>query len=90
MSAEQAYAICFPQADLAGVNAARNQRARSNSSNSFGCIKIGRNYSCDDSLSLSGGGKWGGLKSAWDARSANDSTYRAVMDACLAQYGWRD
>ena len=31
-----------------------------------------------------------GLVSAMDASRASKSAARATMDACLAQYGWRD
>ena len=87
MSAEQAYAICKPQAQLAANSAAGSQRSRSSGSGSFNCVRIGVMTSCNERPS---GGRWSGLISAMDASRAAKSAARATMDACLAQYGWRD
>ena len=75
MPADQAYAVCSPQANLAGRNARRNQLSRNELNNSLG---------------IGGGGWAGGILEAMSEAQAGNGAMNATMDACLAQYGWRD
>ena len=36
------------------------------------------------------GGKWGGILEGLTQHLAGKNAYNAVMDSCLAEYGWRD
>ena len=84
-SAEQAWAICSPQAHLAGQQARRSVRP---SSSSIDCDIIGRSVFCDKSGG--GGGFWGGMNQALDESMAYNGAKKAVMASCLAQYGWKE
>ena len=86
-SADQAYAICEPQADLAGESAARN--AGSNrGSGEFSCSRIGTTMECSERSR--GGGYARGILNSLNRSDARDGARDAVMASCLAQYGWRD
>ena len=78
----QAQAICEPQADLAGMNAANAYRPRTRSIDCFGYGSI---VSCNQGSS---GGAWGGILQGMQKTDAKRKAYRATMDSCMAQYGW--
>ena len=83
-SAEQAWAICAPEAKLAGRQASSSYRP---SSSSIDCDFIGRSAFCDKSSS--GGVFWGGMNDALNLSMAGSGAERAVMSSCLAQFGWQ-
>ncbi len=78
----QAQAICEPQADLAGMNAANAYRPRTRSIDCFGYGSI---VSCNQGSS---GGAWGGILQGMQKTDAKRKAYRATMDSCMAQFGW--
>ena len=78
----QAQAICEPQADLAGMNAANAYRPRTRSIDCFGYGSI---VSCNQGSS---GGAWGGILHGMQKTDAKRQAYRATMDSCMAQLGW--
>ena len=89
ISGRQALAICRPQAKLAKsrssatANSSRNNRTRTYDLDcSFG--------SCTARDMTPSGGKWGGILQGLTEVMAGKNAYSAVMDSCLAQYGWRD
>ena len=89
ISGRQALAICRPQAKLAksrssaSANSSRNNRTRTYDLDcSFG--------SCTARDMTPSGGKWGGILQGLNEVMAGKNAYNAVMDSCLAEYGWRD
>jgi hypothetical protein len=86
VSADQAIAICVPQANLAGSNA-------SNSFNSGGygstmrCSGFGNSFNCNSSANS--GGVWGGFADGIGKGLARRQASNAVLRSCLAQYGWK-
>ena len=83
-SAEQAWAICEPQAKLARSQA---RKSYSSSNKSFSCDFIGRSAFCDSGVS---GGAWSGINQAYQRSRAGNKAESAVMSSCLAQYGWKE
>ena len=85
----QALAVCKPQAELAKTQARSAEELKSSgSNNSIRCNGYGNNIRCNSSR-ISGGFAEGfaeGLSKGMAGRKA----YRAVLDSCLALYGWRD
>ena len=89
LPADQAMAVCRPQANAAKSQAKRSHRP-SNTTFSGSCRQdYFGNYNCTGGNSLSGG-KWGGVLSAFESASAGKKAYEAVLQSCLAGYGWRD
>ena len=84
MPADQAYAVCKPQAILAGRNAQRSSRSRDGS---FNCVKIG--FMTDCTRGSGGGGFKGGAARALVGIMDRNRARDAVMASCLAQFGWR-
>ena len=84
MPADQAYAVCQPQATLAGRNAQRSSRSRGGS---FNCVKIG--FMTDCTRGSGGGGFKGGAATALVGIMDRNRARYAVMASCLAQFGWR-
>jgi len=86
VSADQAIAICVPQANLAGSNA-------SNSFNSGGygstmrCSGFGNSFNCNSSANS--GGFLGGFADGIGKGLARRQASNAVLKSCLAQYGWK-
>lgn len=87
MSGSQALAVCEPQAKLAGRRAADSYQSPSYGS-STRCTSF-TGYSINCNTSSNSGGFWGGvaegLGAAMDGKRARD----AVLESCLAQYGWK-
>ena len=83
-SAEQAWAICEPQAKLARSQARNSYRS---SNKSFNCNFIGQSAFCDSGVS---GGAWSGINKAYQRSRAGNKAESAVMSSCLAQYGWKE
>ena len=88
VTGDQAIAICGPQARLAKSQASadadsgsRNRRRTYDMDCSFG--------SCRATDVTPSGGMWGGINRALTAANAGKGAYNAVMDSCLASYGWR-
>ena len=89
LPADQAMAVCRPQANAAKSQAKRSHRP-SNTTFSGSCRQdYFGNYNCTGGNSLSGG-KWGGVLSAFESVNAGKKAYEAVLQSCLAGYGWRD
>ena len=89
--ANQALAICRPQANAAKSQAS-NQASRPSRSSSYdtNCRRdYFGNYDCTSRESGGGGGIWGGLADGLASSSAGRSAYNSVLSSCLAQYGWR-
>lgn len=89
--ANQALAICRPQANAAKSQAS-NQASRPSRSSSYdtNCRRdYFGNYNCTSRESGGGGGIWGGLADGLASSSAGRSAYNSVLSSCLAQYGWR-
>ena len=84
MPADQAYAVCKPQAILAGRNAQRSSRSRGGS---FNCVKIG--FMTDCTRGSGSGGFKGGAATALVGIMDRNRARDAVMASCLAQFGWR-
>ena len=84
MPADQAYAVCKPQAILAGRNAQRSSRSRGGS---FNCVKIG--FMTDCTRGSGSGGFKGGAATALVGIMDRNRAENAVMASCLAQFGWR-
>jgi len=89
ISAMQALAICRPQAKLAKSQG----RARARSSGNY----RRKTYDLDCSFGTCtardmtpSGGMWGGILKGMTEGMAGKNAYNAVMDSCLAEYGWRD
>jgi peptidoglycan hydrolase-like protein with peptidoglycan-binding domain len=89
LPADQAMAVCRPQAEVA-KSQARSSYRPSNTGFSSSCRKdYFGNYSCSGRNTLSGG-KWGGILSALETSDAGKNAYSSVLESCLASYGWRD
>ncbi len=89
LPADQAMAVCRPQANAAKSQAKRSHRPR-NTTFSGSCRQdYFGNYNCTGGNSLSGG-KWGGVLSAFESVNAGKKAYEAVLQSCLAGYCWRD
>ena len=89
--ANQALAICRPQANAAKSQAS-SQASRPSRSPSYdtNCRRdYFGNYDCTSRESGGGGGIWGGLADGLASSSAGRSAYNSVLSSCLAQYGWR-
>lgn len=86
VSASQALAICKPQAELAGSQAANSYRSPSYGSTA-NCRGYGYSIDCD--IYSNSGGFWGGLAEGLGQSMAASQTRAAVLKSCLAQYGWR-
>ena len=84
MAAEKAYAVCEPQADLAGRNA---QNSSGSNSGSVSCDVIGNTVSCDRGR---GSGFKAGAARALIGIMDRNRTRDAVMASCLAQHGGKD
>ena len=84
MPADHAYAVCQPQAILAGRNAQRSSRSRGGS---FNCVKIG--FMTDCTRGSGSGGFKGGAATALVGIMDRNRARDAVMASCLAQFGWR-
>jgi len=89
VTGRQAIAICGPQAKLAKSQAradadsgSRNRRRTYDMDCSFG--------SCRARDVTPSGGMWGGILRGLTAANAGKDAYNAVMDGCLAPYGWSD
>jgi len=89
ISGRQALAICKPEAKLAKSRNSANANTSRKSRN--------RTYDLDCSYGTCtaremtpSGGKWGGILEGLTQHLAGKNAYNAVMDSCLAQYGWRD
>ena len=88
MTGTQALAICRPQAELAKSQA----RSQANSMGGSGR----RTYDLDCSFGscrardvTPSGGAWGGIAKGLSISKAGKRAYSAVLEACLAGYGWR-
>ena len=88
MTGTQALAICRPQAELA------KSQARSQADSMGGSGR--RTYDLDCSFGscrardvTSSGGAWGGIAKGLSIAKAGKRAYSAVLEACLAGYGWR-
>ena len=81
MPANQALAICKPQAELAANRAASG--VQSQNSDVF-CNMAGNQVFCNR-----GGNKWSAIGDHLDRSRAYNQTNRSVLSSCLAQYGWR-
>jgi hypothetical protein len=89
ISGRQALAICKPEAKLAKSRNSANANTSRKSRN--------RTYDLDCSYGTCtaremtpSGGKWGGILEGLTQHLAGKNAYNAVMDSCLAEYGWRD
>ena len=89
ISGRQALAICKPEAKLgksrnsANANTSRKSRNRTYDLDcSYG--------TCTAREMTPSGGKWGGILEGLTQHLAGKNAYNAVMDSCLAEYGWRD
>lgn len=80
---ENATAICEPQAEIAGLNAAR---AYETANETLSCQEIGSFTSCRKVSP--GGGFAGGFAFALNRSNARDDAKNAVMSSCMARYGW--
>ena len=85
--ADQAYAMCEPQASLAGKNAERYENSNK-ASGEFSCYKIGVNVECRERSE--GGGFYRGALDAMNSAEARNDARDAAMASCLAQFGWRE
>jgi len=88
MTGTQALAICRPQAELAKSQA----RSQADSMGRSGR----RTYDLDCSFGscrardvTPSGGAWGGIAKGLSIAKAGKRAYSAVLEACLAGYGWR-
>ena len=88
ITADQAVAICKPQAEAAGNQARRSYRP-SNTRFSGSCRRdYFGNYNCSGGNSLSGG-KWGGMLATLETGNASAAASNAVLTSCLAGFGWK-
>ena len=86
VSASQAIAICEPQAELAGRQAANSYRSPSYGS-SANCRGYGYSVNCD--IYENSGGFWGGVAEGLGQAFAGREAKDAVLKSCLAKYGWK-
>jgi hypothetical protein len=85
VSAEQAYAVCEPQADMAQRAASSAVTPRSYGTSTRCTKDYFGDYDCNSSAVT--GGAWGGIASGLEASSAGRQAYDDVMSSCLASFG---
>ena len=86
MSGAQALAVCEPQAKLAGRQASNSYKSPSYGSSTL-CTGFGNNFSCNSYGNS--GGVWGGLADGIAKGLSGRRAREAVLESCLAQYGWK-
>ncbi|HUO44580.1 MAG TPA: hypothetical protein VMT94_06670 [Burkholderiales bacterium] len=98
---EQAAAICVPQAQLAKTNAETNAQAMINNRNNqvtgYNCNTTGYSaagsYSGNTNCTPQTAGQYrgfaGGFNDAMEVNNAGAQTGAAVLQSCLATYGYR-
>jgi hypothetical protein len=87
MSGAQALATCKPQANLARSQAGSSYRAPSYG-NTITCrSSFGSSVNCNSRANS--GGFAGGFASGLARGMIRNNAYSAVLDACLASYGWK-
>jgi hypothetical protein len=90
--ANQALAICRPQANAAKSQAS-SQASRPSRSSSYdtSCRRdYFGNYDCTSRESSGGGGFWGGVADGMASSGSGRTAYNSVLSSCLATYGWRN
>ena len=84
-SLEQAKAICEPQARMAGEQAGGSYRGTDLGS-TVRCRETVLGYNCNQSRIS--GGFWSGVADALGERGAERKAAMAVLNSCMAKYGW--
>ena len=90
MPANQALAICSPQANAAKSQASNQSKQALRPTPYQSTCKQNYSGGFDCSSQRTSGGFWGGVADGVASSSAGHTAYNAVLDSCLAQYGWRN
>ena len=89
IAADQAYAVCLPLARQARSQASNQSKQALRPSPYNTTCKQDYRGDFDCSSQRASGGFWGGVADGLSSSSAGRGAYNAVLDSCLAQYGWR-
>ena len=89
IAADQAYAVCLPLAQQAKSQASNQPKQVLRPSPYSTTCKQNYAGNFDCSSRRASGGFWGGVADGVASSSAGRGAYNAVLDSCLAQYGWR-
>lgn len=87
--ANQALAICRPQANTAKSQASNQSKQALRPTPYKSTCRRNFSGSYDCSSQRISGGFWGGVADGVASSSAGRNAYNAVLSSCLAQYGWR-
>ena len=88
IAADQAYAVCLPLAQQAKRQASNQSKQALRPTPYKSTCRRNYSGSYDCSSQRTSGGFWGGVADGVASSSAGRSAYNAVLDSCLAQYGW--